>query len=562
MTEKKQNDLATEALEEKFDVLGNQIAFAKLNESEIAEAAMFGEKCTFRKDEVLFSSGARSFDSYTILSGRIRIIDISTGERVCFVRYGRGYFTGDIDLFTGRPSVVSVEADTDVEAVRIKPAKLREMFVRKPALGERYWKSFHQRRQMLLQSPFRGISIYGPKGDKRTVEAVELLYRNSVPHFWCDTTLEENAARLRDIKCEFHCYPVVTYGGNILGQCLTRLQLADLAGLRRSFPKKNYDVIIIGAGPGGLGAAVYAASEGLCTLVLDGLGPGGQAGSSSRIENYAGFPDGVTGRELAHLTYLQALKFGADFVAPCNIAKIERSDDGSYRVESSEGDCVTGKTIILATGVSYNILDVQGLQQFLGSGVFYSATKIEAQICQDSRVHVVGGGNSAGQAAMFLSQFTPHVSLIVRGNNLQQSMSSYLLERVLVNDKITIHYGTNVVTVEGDGYIEAVSLRNEKGEVARETTCGLFIFIGAKPKTEFLPSSIAKDEKGFILTGSGVAELPVWTEKRPPYTLETSLPGVFACGDCRSALTKRISFAIADGAVAATCADDFLSANH
>jgi thioredoxin reductase (NADPH) len=292
---------------------------------------------------------------------------------------------------------------------------------------------------------------------------------------------------------------------------------------------------------------------------LDGLGPGGQAGSSSRIENYAGFPDGITGRELAHLTYLQALKFGADFVAPCSVAKFERSNAGLFMLESSEGGCVTGKAVILATGVSYNLLDIPSLDKLLGSGVFYSATKVEAQICSGSPVHVVGGGNSAGQAAMFLSQFASHVSLIVRGNDLRKSMSSYLLERVLANDKITIGYSTNVAGVEGVDYIKAVSLRNENGQVASEPTCGLFVFIGAKPKTEFIPPSVLKDPKGFILTGSSVAELPVWTEKRPPYAVETSLAGVFACGDCRSALTKRISFAIADGAVAAAAVDDLLS---
>src|SRR5262245_12419618 len=356
----------TEALAAKFDVRSIPIPYPHLDESEIAEAAAFGQKCSFRKDEVLVASGDRSFDSYTILSGRVRIIDISTGERVCFVRYGAGYFTGDIDLFTGRPSVVSCEADSDVEAICIKPLHLREMFVKKPALGERYWKAFQQRRQLLLQSPFRGISVYGPKDDKRTLEAVELLYRNCVPHFWWDTTLEENAAKLGQLKREGSCYPIVTYGGKLLCDRATRTQLANVVGLRRKIPQKKYDVIILGSGPAGLGAALAASSEGLCTLALDGLGPGGQAGSSSKIENYAGFPDGITGRELAHLVYLQALKFGADFVAPSHVTKIDRSIDGSFRVESSEGDCVAGKAVILATGVSYNSLDIRGLDTLLG----------------------------------------------------------------------------------------------------------------------------------------------------------------------------------------------------
>jgi thioredoxin reductase (NADPH) len=547
-----------EGVESPFGFQLNQTAYPRLEEHEIQEAAAFGERCSFRENGVLFASGDKSFDSFTILAGRVRIIDISTGERVCFVRYGAGYFTGDIDLFTGRPSVVTCEADTEVEAIRITPLNLREMFVKCPTLGERYWKSFQQRRLLLLQSQFRGLTVYGDKDDRHTMEAIELLYRNCVPHVWLDTSLKENAAKLREIKSDVQSYPVLTHGKKFVFQTPTRSQLADIVGLRRKFPSRNYDVIIIGAGPSGLGAAVNSASEGLCTLVLDGLGPGGQAGSSSRIENYAGFPDGVTGQELAHLSYLQALKFGADFVAPSNVAILEPMGDGFFRAESSEGDCVVGKTVIIATGVAYNSLTLGGLKDLLGVGVFYSATKVEALICKDRPVHVVGGGNSAGQAAMFLSQFTPDVTLVVRGNTLQKSMSSYLSERILANKRIKVRFCTNVVAVEGSKHIEAVTLRNEKGEQTKEPTCGLFVFIGAKPKTEFLPPSVAKDARGFVLTGGSVAELPAWPEQRPPLPLETSMPGVFACGDCRSATTKRVAFAIGDGALAVTCVHELL----
>ena len=547
-----------EALTPRFDILANQTAFPRLSEAEVAEAAAFGEKCSFRENDVLFSAGDKPFDSYTILSGRVRVIDISTGERVCFVRYGTGYFTGDIDLFTGRPSVVTIEADTDVEAIRIMPAKLRELFVRKPVLGERFWKSFRLRRQLLLQSRFRGLTVYGDKRDKRTVHALELLYRNDVPHFWFDTSVEENSARLHQIKSELRSQPVIAHGTNFVCECPTRSQLADLAGLCRRFPRLTYEVVIVGAGPAGLGAGVAAASDGFCTLILDGTGPGGQAAASSRIENYAGFPDGIAGRELAHMSYLQALKFGADFVAPVNVARLERADDGLLRVESSEGDCVFGRAVIIATGVAYNSLNIEGLDRLVGLGVFYSATKIEALVCKERHVHVIGGGNSAGQAAMFLSQFTPHVSLIVRGDSLQKSMSSYLSERVLANERIKIHYSTNVIAVEGDSYIDAVHLRNGEDRVVRESTCGLFVFIGAKPRTEFLPEAIARDAKGFLLTGADVAGLPLWTERRSPFAVETSLAGVFACGDCRSSTAKRVAFAIGDGSLAEKCVDEFL----
>jgi thioredoxin reductase (NADPH) len=316
--------------------------------------------------------------------------------------------------------------------------------------------------------------------------------------------------------------------------------------------------VILGSGPSGLGAAVYASSEGLSTLVLDALGPGGQAGSSSKIENYAGFPNGLSGRELAQLSYLQALKFGAEFVAPSHVANLRRSGEGLYEIETSEGDSVLGKTVIIATGVSYRLLDVAGLDGLRGSGVFYNATKIEATLCEDHPVHVIGAGNSAGQAAMFLSQFARSVTLVVRGNDLRKSMSSYLSDRVVVNERIKIAYQTQVSAAEGSGRIEAVQLRDDQGNVRREKTSGLFIFIGAKPRTDFLPAEIARDDKGFVLTGAAVADLKAWTEKRLPCALETTWPGVFASGDCRSGTTKRVAFAIGDGALAVTCVHDFL----
>ena len=292
-----------------FNPLSDQLAYPHLDEAEVAAAAPFGERCAFTENEPLFSAGDYPFNSYVILSGKVRAVDISTGERVVFVRYGPGYFTGDIDLLTRRPAIVSVEADTAVEAIRLTPKQLRSLFTRRPQLGEKFWKSYQRRRELLLKSKFRGLTIYGNKSDKATLETVELLFRNSVPHEWLDTSSEENQLRLRQLREDVQAYPVVAHGSRILFEAPTRAQLADHLRLRQPLPSSVCDVLILGAGPAGLGAAVYAASEGLSCLVLDGLGPGGQASSTSRIENYAGFPDGISGRDLAHLTYLQALKF-------------------------------------------------------------------------------------------------------------------------------------------------------------------------------------------------------------------------------------------------------------
>jgi len=412
--------------------------------------------------------------------------------------------------------------------------------------------------KLLMTTDFQGISVYGAKDDKQTLETVELLFRNGVPHHWMNIAEEKNATRLREIAGSEPRYPVIIWGKNLLFQNPGLSQLAEHIGLRHRLPQKTYDVVVLGSGPSGLGAAICACSEGLSTLVLDGIGPGGQAGSSSKIENYAGFPNGVTGRELAQLSYLQALKFGAEFVAPCHVTELNRYGDGLYQVRTSEDDVAIGKTVIIATGVSYRLLDVEGSNDLLASGLYYNATAVEARMCKGWPVHVIGAGNSAGQAAMFLTQYARKVTLVVRGGDLRKNMSSYLCDRVVANPQIEVRYHTQVTAIEGAEHIGAVHLRDEDGNVVREDTTGLFIFIGAKPRTDFLPPELARDDKGFVLTGPAVAKLASWKERRLPEALETSLPGVFTSGDCRSGTTKRVAFAIGDGALAVTCVHNLL----
>jgi thioredoxin reductase (NADPH) len=543
------------------DPLSDRIAFPQLSEAELTEVAPFGERRSFARNEPLFCAGDYPFNSHVILSGTVRIVDVSTGDPVVFVRYGEGYFTGDIDLLTRRPSVVSCEAETDVEAIRLTPSQLRIMFTRRPQLGEKFWKSFQRRRELLLSSKFRGLSIYGRNEHKGTLDAVELLFRNSVPHEWLDTAVDANCLKLQQLSPNVRAYPVIARGTRVLFEAPTREQLASHLRLRQELPNSTYDVVILGAGPAGLGAAVYAASEGLSSLVLDGLGPGGQAGSTSRIENYAGFPDGIAGRDLAHLVYLQALKFGADFHMPSTVSSLERRDGGLFQVRTAEGDSVSGRTVIVAAGVSYGILDLEGLKTLHGAGVYYSATNVESRLCRGCPTHVVGAGNSAGQAAMFLSQTASEVSLLVRGSDLRK-MSSYLTERLFANKRVRIRYRTEVVGVDGADHIRTISVREPSGDMHDECTSGLFVFIGMKPRTHFLPPSIVRDDKGFLLTGPEVALIAAWRESRSPCIAETSLPGVFAAGDCRSRTAKRVAFAIGDGALAVTSVHNFLGRAH
>jgi len=544
-----------------FDPLTDSDAFPRLSEAELGEVAPLGERCRFDENEPLFSVGDYPYNCFVIISGRVRSVDISTGERVVCVRFGAGHFTGDIDLLTRRPAPLSVEADTAVEAIRLTPQQLRILFTRRPQLGEKLWRSYQRRRELLLKSNFRGLTVYGEKRDKGTVDTLELLFRNSVPHEWVDISIEENRRKLQELREDVQSYPVVAHGCRVLFEAPTRAELADHLRLRGPLAKSVYDVLIVGAGPAGLGAAVYAASEGLSSLVLDGLGPGGQAGSTSRIENYAGFPNGISGRDLAHLTYLQALKFGADFHVPSTVTSLERHTNGLYRVRTLERDYVLGRSVIVAAGVSYGLLDVEGLDKLRGSGLYYSATNVESRLCRNSPVHVVGAGNSAGQAAMFLSHSADEVSLLVRGQDLRK-MSSYLSERVLANHRIRIRYNTEVVGIEGVEHICEVRIRESNGEIKEELTSGLFVFIGAKPRTGFLPASIVRNEQGYLLTGQEVSSLSIWKELRPPCTVETSLPGVFAAGDCRSASPKRVAFAIGEGAMAVTSVHKFLEGTY
>ena len=361
--------------------------------------------------------------------------------------------------------------------------------------------------------------------------------------------------------------PLLMYGKTVIFRNPSLADLATHIGIRRECDVKLYDTIIIGSGPSGLGAAVYATSEGLSTLVLDTIGPGGQAGSSSKIENYAGFPAGLSGRELALRSYLQALKFGAEFLAPCSvkgISKIAASseedyDKPVYSIDLCTGEMARAKTVIISTGISYRKLKVDGMERLRGAGVFYNATQVEAVLCSGKTVHIIGAGNSAGQAAMFLSRFADKVNVLVRGDNLEKSMSEYLWSRVEKNPKISLRFRTEMDGIEGDSHIEAIHLKNnQSGEIVKEETGGVFIFIGGTPCTDFLPEDIAVDKHGFVLAGAEVAQSGTWKEDRLPCDLETSYPGVFVSGDCRSGTTKRVAFAIGDGALAVTCVHDYL----
>ena len=410
------------------------------------------------------------------------------------------------------------------------------------------------------ESGFLGIRVFGPSDCNETLRIREFFYKNAVPHTYFDIAEEEHLAALAELDATPEDTPVL-----FCGKCTVKkpslARVAEFLGIQREIHEDTiYDVLIVGGGPAGIAAAVYGGSEGLKTLVVDRVGPGGQAGQSSKIENYMGFPSGLSGAELANRGYLQALKFGVEFSSPVGVRSMKRGEDGLHHVDLCTDQVARARTVLIATGASYRRLPIASCEQFEGAGVYYSATTVESRHCQQGVAVVVGGGNSAGQAAMFLSEQSKQVKLVIRGDDLGKSMSNYLSRRILNTKNIEVLYHTEVESLVGVEALEEIGLRhNQTGESTVSPCNGLFIFVGAKPHTDWLPPELELDEKGFIKVGPAVANSPNWKMECTPCELETSVPGVFAAGDVRSGTTKRCAFAVGDGALAITCIHQYLA---
>jgi thioredoxin reductase (NADPH) len=536
------------------------IAFPELDASEMEAVRPAGRAQTYEVGERLYSCGDRPVDCFVIVSGEVEVIDASGDEQRIILELGPDHFTGEITVLTGRASLVTCRARTRCEAIRLNAEQTRRVMITCPSLGEKWLPALIRRREILEELQVQGLRIYGERSDPATLVLRDFLHRNGIVHRWLDTSDPVVGKTAASLGPEPLHYPLVVCSRHLLHQNPSIPELAAYTGIFNEIPETLWDLVIIGSGPSGLGAAVYAASEGLRTLVVDSVGPGGQAGSSARIENYAGFPAGLSGHDLAQRTYLQALKFGATFSAPRLVQQMTRRDNGTHAVTMGDGAVFETKTLLISTGVSYRTLGVRGLNRLRGCGIYYAATQIEATLCENRPVHIIGAGNSAGQAAMYLSKFSNPVNLVVRGADLHKSMSSYLAERVESNPRIHIRLNTELRGVEGTASLEKVQLENTAtGEQTWENSCAAFIFIGATPCTDFVGDEILKDEKGYIVTGREILEKGKWPlPKRAPLPLETSSPGVFASGDCRSKTTKRVAFAVGDGALAVTCVHDLL----
>lgn len=542
------------------DVARESDAFPILEAGELANARECGTTEFHQRGSTLFESGDLGVDFFVVVGGCIEVLDTSRDEERIIVRQGAGSMLGDINLFVGRRAVATAKVVEDAEVIRLTVEQVRHLLVRAGQLSEKWITAFLSRRELMDRIGFEGLRVIGDPDDPAALRLREFMHRNGIPHRWIDITDSKNATTLAALEPAGDAFPAVAWRNHVVLRNPSLRELAIHTGVAQPIVDERFDTVIIGSGPAGLGAGVYSASEGLRTLILDRVGPGGQAGSSSRIENFVGFPSGISGRDLAMRSYVQSLKFGAVFSAPVGVTGIRRGDDGILTISTDAESAIRTRTAIIATGVSYRSLGVRGLDELRGSGIHYAATQVEALLCGSGPVHIIGAGNSAGQAAMYLSRFSEQVNLVVRGGDLRKSMSSYLAERVEVNPRIHLRLFHELRAIEGITRLEKVHLEDTStGQTSVETSAGIFIFIGATPCTGFLGSDFCKDESGFLMTGADTVACGAWPLKdRQPCALETSMPGVFAAGDCRSRTTKRVAFAVGDGAMAITCVHDYL----
>ena len=525
-------------------------AFPKLGESELALLEPFGKVRRAARGEFLVRTGQCDYPFFVILGGLIRIYEDTTGEARSVVDHPPGEFIGDVDLLTGRPAFVCALAVEESEVREIPAADLRAILNRVPQLSERLLNAFQMRRLLLQEkTPFQGIKVYGDSDSTLLIR--EFLYRNAAPHTWLpgDKAPGTNGAPGR---------VTVDCGRNRVLSDPSLLEVAKCTGIYRPIPRKQFGLAIVGAGPAGLAAAVYATSEGIPTVVLDRFGPGGQAGTTSKIENFIGFPSGLSGAELASRSYLQILKFGGIVSAPVCAKKLE-TGPGGHRITLDDGTTVDADCILLASGVRYRKLPVPGAADFEGKGIYYAATSVESRLCERNDVVVVGAGNSAGQAVMYFSEVARSMTMLVRADDLAKGMSDYLASRIKAQKHVRVLTNTEIERAVGrDGHLAALEVVERRTGDRQEIPCtALFVFSGSDPNTDWVSSCVRLDDKGYVLTGQAVQAAGAWKEDRPPHPLETSCPGVFAAGDVRAENTRRVAFAAGDGAMAITCVNRY-----
>ena len=535
--------------------------FPVLEPAEVDRLHRFGERRAYRAGERLVTTGEVSPGMFVVLRGEVAITQHNPlGREEAIVTHGPGSFMGELTQLSGRPSLVDAQALKDVETIVIPPAKLREVLVAEAELGERIMRALILRRVGLIESGLAGPLIVGHAGDGNVLRLAGFLARNGHPHHTLDPDQDSCARTLVErFSVDASTLPIVLCPNGQMLRNPTEPDLARCLGLVRAVdPSKVYDVAIIGAGPAGLAAAVYAASEGLAVMVLDCRAFGGQAGASARIENYMGFPTGIAGMALMARAYTQAEKFGAEMAIPDEVVRLRclpPGDGARFELGLATDERVKTRAVVIASGAQYRRLDVPNLADFEAASVHYWASPLEAKLCTGQEVALVGAGNSAGQAIVYLAGQVAKVWVLVRGPDLQASMSRYLVDRIGALPNVEVLTGTEVTALEGrGGTLQAVRCRQPSGEETRRPIRHLFLFIGADPNTRWLSASdVALDDKGFVRTGGELGN-----GHRP---LETSRPGIFAIGDVRAGSVKRVAAAVGEGAQVVAALHAYLAAD-
>ncbi len=530
--------------------------FPKLSKEMATRAAAYGTEEQLPPGTLVFERGQRGADFFLVCEGTIEIIDEDARGEPHLVRlHIAGEFTGDVDLFSDRQILVTGRTGVDSRVVRIKRRDFRRLVSLESDIGEIIMRAFILRRMGLMRHPNGGAVLIGPGRGGDTLRLEHFMARNAYPVRLLDTDVDPAGDGF--VSCFALTpdeLPVVITPGRRLLRNPSNAVLADVLGLSDLIdPARVYDVAVVGAGPAGLAAAVYAASEGLQTIVIEKLAPGGQAGTSSKIENYLGFPTGISGQALAGRAQAQAQKFGAQLAISRQVTSLECTAQ-PYHLTLEDGQSVAARAVVVATGARYRQLDVPGYAKFEGHGIHYAATAMEAQLCANEEVVVVGGANSAGQAAVFLSRTSAHVHVLVRGAGLAATMSDYLVQRITTSPHITVHAHTEITALDGDDFLREVTWTNRKsGAHETKRVSSLFVMIGAEPNTAWLDGCLDLDPKGFVRTGQDAAGLALAS----PFA--TTKPGVYAVGDVRSGSVKRVASSVGEGSVVVQAIHQFLN---
>ena len=537
-------------------------AFQQLTDAEMAALGPLGVRRVVSAGEYLYREGDAGYDFYVVLGGAVEIVVNADGNERVIARHTPGRFLGELNLLTGQRVFVSARVAEPGEVLAVPRDALRRLIATNAGLSDKVLAAFLARRALLMTGASSAIRVIGSRFSPDSGHVREFLVRNRIPHEWLDPDANTDVERLlREFDIAPRDLPVVIVSGKLLRRPTPGV-LADYLGLTvGTMPDGGFDLIVVGAGPAGLAAAVYGASEGLRTLVLEMVTVGGQAGSSSRIENYLGFPTGISGADLTQRATVQAQKFGASFSSPCTVVSLQE-DAGHFVLRLSNGTKIPGRAVIIATGARYRRLDAAGLEKFESRGVYYAATELEARACAGSPAVVAGGGNSAGQAALFLADAGSAVTIVIRGPDLAASMSRYLVDRIEADSRIVVRRNTRIVALEGDRSLSGVRISGPSGEETL-AAAALFSFIGADPASQWLSGCAALDDRGFVLTDRSLGREhlkgPWGALGRAPLPFETSHPGLFAVGDVRSGSTKRVAAAVGEGSAAVRSVHDYLA---